>query len=341
MAKAKKKKKKSGRRPAGRRRGLFAFAVLLVLVLLGAGLFVALKGEGERPIAGQIQAVAGRKGTGAGEMESPRGIAVGPDGDVVVADMMNNRVLRFGADGVFKSVIGKPTAIKGKARAGELEEPSGVAVDRQGFVYVADTWNGRIQKFDPKGKQVAEYGGVKYTFYSPRNVAVDLQGNIYVADTGNSQVKVIDPNGKLVKSVGMKGNGGEGFNEVFGLAINSKGELFAADPGNRRIHKFGPGPDFKFLKEKKVPGWQLNPPVWPHLAVDAQDHVIAVDNGGKKLWVYDSELNYLGTVGAPAGLEGVGSPMGIAAASDGGLWLSDAGANRLVKLAPLNFPAKR
>jgi DNA-binding beta-propeller fold protein YncE len=340
MAKAKKKKKKGSRR-AGSRRGLWAFMVLLLLVLLAVGAFFVLKGEGERPIAGQIQAVAGRKGNGPGQMESPRGMAVGPDGDVIVADMMNNRVLRFGSDGAFKSVIGRPTAVKGKAKAGELEEPSGVAVDGQGFVYVADTWNGRIQKFDPKGRQVAEFGGARYTFYSPRNVALDKQGNIYVADTGNSQIKVIDPNGKLIKAVGTKGNGGEGFNEVFGLAINSKGELFAADPGNRRIHKFGPGPDFKFLKEKKVPGWQLNPPVWPHLAVDAQDHIFAVDNGGKKLWVYDSELNYLGTVGGPAGLEGVGSPMGIATAPDGGIWLSDAGANKLVKLAPLNIPAKR
>jgi DNA-binding beta-propeller fold protein YncE len=339
MAKAK-KKKKSSRRPAGRRRGLWAFMVLLLLVVLAAAAFVALKGEGERPIAGQIQAVAGRKGSGAGEMESPRGIAVAPNGDVVVADMMNNRVLRFSADGVFKSVIGRPTAVKGKPKAGELEEPSGVAVDNQGFVYVADTWNGRIQKFDPSGKQVGEFGGLRYTFYSPRNVAVDRPGNIYVADTGNSQVKVINPEGKLVKAVGMKGNGGEGFNEVFGLAINSKGELFAADPGNKRIHKFGPGPDYKFLKEKKVAGWQLNAPVWPHLAIDAQDHVIAVDSGGKKLWVYDSELNYLGTVGAPTGLEGVGSPMGIAVAADGGLWISDAGANKLVKLAPLNIPVK-
>jgi DNA-binding beta-propeller fold protein YncE len=341
MAKAKKKKKRSSRR--GSRRGLWAFMVLIVLVLLllGAAAFVALKGEGEKAIAGQIQAVAGRKGKGAGEMESPRGIAVGPNGDVLVADMMNNRVLRFGKDGHFKSVIGRPTAIKGKAKAGELEEPSGVAVDGQGNVYVADTWNGRIQKFDPSGRQVGEYGGARYTFYSPRNVAVDRQGNVYVADTGNSQIKVIDPSGKLIKAVGSKGSGGEGFNEVFGLAINSKGELFAADPGNKRIHKFGPGPDFKFLKEKKVAGWQLNSPSWPHLTVDAQDHVIAVDNAGKKLWVYDSELNYLGTVGAPNGLEGVGSPMGIAAAADGGIWLSDAGANKLVELAPLNFPVKR
>jgi tripartite motif-containing protein 71 len=342
MAKPKKKKKKSARSGSrkGSRRGLWAFLMLIALVIVVAGAFMALKGEGERPIAYQVQATAGHKGSGNGEMESPRGIAVGPTGDVLVTDMMNNRVLRFGADGSFKAALGRPTAVKGKPKPGELEEPSGVAVDTQDNVYVADTWNGRIQKFDPKGKQVAEFGGPRYAFYSPRNVAVDRQGDIYVADTGNSQVKVIDPNGRLIKAVGMKGSSGGSFNEVFGLAVDSKGDLFVADPGNKRVHKFGPGPDFPFLKDKKIPGWQLNPPTWPHLAVDAQDHLLVVDGGGRKLWAYDDDLNYLGTVGAPSGMDGVASPMGIAFASDGGVWLSDAGANKLLKLAPLNFPAK-
>ncbi len=341
MAKSKKKKKSSRGRRKGGRRGLWVFATLIVLVLLAVGAFMALKGEGERNLPAQISGQAGHKGSGAGEMESPRGVAVAPNGDVVVADMMNNRVLRFDSNGQFKAVIGRPTAIKGKGKPGELEEPSGVAVDAQDNVYVADTWNGRIQKFDAKGKPVAEFGGNRYAFYSPRNVAMDAQGNLYVADTGNSVVKVINPDGKLIKAVGGKGSGGGLFNEVFGLAIDAKGELFVADPGNRRVHKFGPGPDYPFLKDKKIPGWQLNSPVWPHIAIDPQGHLLVVDGGGRKLWAYDSDLNYLGTVGAPNGMEGVGNPMGIAFAPDGGVWLSDSGANKLVKLGPLSFPAKK
>lgn len=341
MAKPKKKKKsaRGGRKHS--RRGLWAFLILIALVIAAAAAFMGLKGEGEKPLPSQIAGVAGHKGSGAGEMESPRGVAVGKNGDVYVADMMNNRVLHFDANGQFKSVIGRPTAIKGKGKPGELEEPSGVAVDAQDNVYVADTWNGRIQKFDAKGKPVAEYGGARYSFYSPRNVALDASGNLYVADTGNSAVKVINPDGKLIKAVGGKGSGGGLFNEVFGMAIDAKGELFVADPGNRRIHKFGPGPDYPFLKERKIPGWQLNSPVWPHIAVDGQGHLLVVDGGGRKLWAYDSELNYLGTVGAPNGMEGVGNPMGIAFAADGSVWLSDSGANKLVKLGPLSFPVKK
>jgi tripartite motif-containing protein 71 len=338
---AAKKKKKAPRRAAKSRRGLWAFLILAALAAGGAAAALLMKGETEQAIAAQPQLSAGRKGSGAGELESPRGLAVAPDGDVLVADMMNNRVQRFGADGQYKGQIGRPTAVKGKAKPGELEEPSGVAVDGEGNVYVADTWNGRIQKFDAKGKVLSEVGGARYSFYSPRNVAVDRAGNLYVADTGNSQVKVIDPQGRLIKAVGGKGSGGGTFNEVFGVAVNSKGELFVADPGNKRLHKFGPGPDFPFIKEKKVAGWQLNPPVWPHLAVDAQDRILAVDGPGKKLWAYDSDLNYLGTVGSPNGMEGVGNPLGLAVAADGSVWLSDSAANKLLKLAPLNIPAKR
>jgi len=209
MAKPKKKNKTSRGGRKGGRRGLWAFLIVIVLVLVAVGAFMGLKGEGEKPLAGQIAGTAGRKGAGSGELESPRGVAVASNGDVIVADMMNNRVQRFDANGQFKQTYGKPTAVKGKAKAGELEEPSGVAVDAQDNVYVADTWNGRIQKFDAKGKPVAEFGGARYSFYSPRNVTVDGQGNLYVADTGNSQVKVINPDGKLIKAVGGKGSDAE------------------------------------------------------------------------------------------------------------------------------------
>jgi DNA-binding beta-propeller fold protein YncE len=344
MATKKKKASRTGRarrraRPGGRGRRVLLF--LLLLFVLGglAGSVWLLKGDKpEIPIPSGVALSVGTRGSGNGALDSPRGIAIGPEGDVFVADLSNGRIVVFGKDGAFKRNLGRAGAEAGKAKAGEFNEPSGVAVAPDGSLWVADAWNGRVQHLSGDGKPLGEYGGSKYSFYSPRNVAVDRAGNVYVADTGNSMVKIIDGGGRIIRQLGGRGSGNGQFNEVFGLALNAAGEIFAADPGNRKIHKFSPLPAAEFVKAVKVPGWQVNPPFWPHLACDAQGFVYAVDSGGRRIWVYDSDLKYRGTLGGPAG-ELFATPLGLAFAPDGALWVSDVAANRLIKLAPFSVPA--
>src|SRR5207244_308792 len=93
--------------------------------------------------------------------------------------------------------------------------PGGLAVDKTGNVYVADTWNHRIQVFDSNGKFLRKWGGFvnlsdpagaadadKDTkFFGPRGVAVGPDGNIYVTDTGNKRMHIFDPTGKLVRKI--------------------------------------------------------------------------------------------------------------------------------------------
>ena len=333
------KKRKPARRQAkGRgRRVLMMLSVLAVLVAGVAALVLLNRQQAEVPVQAAVALSAGSHGAGPGNLDSPRGLSVAPNGDVYVADLLNGRVSVFGPNGAFKQAFGRMDVDPAKPQPGEFKEPSGVAVGPDGTVYVADAWNGRVQKFDAKGKVLGEYGGVRYSFYSPRNVAVDRAGNLYVADTGNSAVKVIDPSGKVIRILGGKGSGGGKFNEVFGVAVNSRGEVFVADPGNKRIHKFSASGDF--LKDRKVPGWQTAAPFWPMLAVDAQDLVWAVDSGNRKLWVFDSELKYRGTLGGAQGGDLFSSPMGLGFAPDGSLWVSDMNANKLLKLNPPTVPA--
>jgi DNA-binding beta-propeller fold protein YncE len=322
MATKKKKSKASKRKPArrsGRGRRFLMLALLLLLLGGGAAAVFMLKGpQPEVAVAASVAQTAGSKGAGNGNLDSPRGLGVAPDGSVYVADLSNGRIAVFGPDGAFKRNFGKLGPEPGKGKPGEFNEPSGVAVGPDGTVYVADAWNGRIQKLSPDGKPLGEYGGARYSFYSPRNVAVDRNNNVYVADTGNSRVRVIDPNGKVIKDLGGRGSGGGQFNEVFGVAVNSRGG--------------------DFVKDVKVPGWQTASPFWPHVAVDAQDNVYAVDPGNRKIWAYDSDLKYLGTLGGPAG-ELFAGPLGLGFAPDGHLWVSDQANNRLLKLAPFDLPA--
>lgn len=331
------KKKKVSKKKKSRRRGLMVLAVmgLIVGAIVAAG--VLMRPKKEVPVQAQILARFGAKGAGPGQMDSPRGAAMDKAGNVYVADLGNSRINKYSRDGAFLLSIGKHGLEQGKNGPGEFREPSGVAVDSEGRVYVADSWNGRIQKFDAKGHFLAEFGGPRYGFYSPRNVAVDQAGNFYVADTGNSVVKAYNPAGGLIKEVGGRGKGGGRFDEVFGIAVNSKGEIFVADPNNRRVHKFSALPEAKFLKDIKVPGWQEQSPFWPHLAADSSDRIYAADNANRKIWVYSSELAYLGTIGGQPGKELFGNPCGIAA-SGAELAVADLGNNQVVRLGNIVVP---
>lgn len=316
--------------------------VLLGLVLLAGGLATVVVMTREEPLkslGGQVSLTFGEAGSAAGQLQSPRGVAVDPQGNSYVVDLGNSRINKYGPDGAFLSSWGKRGDNPPKSRPGDFNEPSGVAVLPSGEVLVADTWNGRIQKFTAQGKFLAEYGGVQYGFYSPRNVACDKAGNFYVADTGNSKIQVFSPQGVLIKVLGERGQSSGKFDEVFGLAINSRGEVYAADPGNQRINHFSALPEGKFLGQRKVPGWKRSSPFWPQLAVDSADRVYAVDSANRQIWVYDAGLNYLGTLGGQPGKEYFASPLGISFEPGGSMLVVDKDRNSLIRLKPIVFPA--
>jgi DNA-binding beta-propeller fold protein YncE len=340
MAVKSKKKKLVPRKPRPKKSksGLVALAVLILLAAGLATLVLTLREVPVPSLAAQVAVTFGESGTGPGQLQSPRLDAVDAAGDVYVVDLGNSRINKYSPEGKFLLSWGKKGTNPPNAKPGEFDEPSGVAVDPSGDVLVADAWNGRIQKFDPDGKFLQEYAGTAYGFYSPRNVASDRQGNLLVADTGNSKVQIFSPAGLRLKTLGERGTSEGKFSEVFGVAVNSKGEIFAADPGNRRIHHYGPLPDARFLGDLKVPGWKRNAPFWPALAFDSADRLYAVDSGNRQIWVYDASLKPLGTVGGQPGHDYFASPVGLAMTRGDEMVVVDMGKSAVVKFKPLAFP---
>ena len=133
-------------------------------------------------------------GSGSGQFNTPRGIAVDSSGNVYVADAGNNRVEKFSSGGTFIATWGSYGAGNGN-----FSSPRGVAVDSAGNVYVADGNNNRVEKFTGMGTYVSQLGCAsgacssgagKGEFNSPYGVAVDSSGNVYVADGGNNRVEL-------------------------------------------------------------------------------------------------------------------------------------------------------
>ena len=126
--------------------------------------------------------VLGTAGSEPGQFQSPREVAVAADGSLYVADLMNHRIQHLSPSGQVLQVWGTYASIAaGAAPGGTFNEPWGVAVGPDGSVYVADTWNYRIQKFTADGQFVSMWGyfgqgDTPDAFYGPRGIAVDAKG---------------------------------------------------------------------------------------------------------------------------------------------------------------------
>ncbi len=151
--------------------------------------------------------VIGSPGSEPGQFQNPRDIALAPDDTLYVADTSNNRIQHLAADGSVLQVWGSFADIsKGEAPGGTFYEPWGIAVGVDGSVYVADTWNHRIQKFTADGQFVTMWGyfgqaETPFAIWGPRDIAIDSKGHLFVTDTGNKRVVVYDADGNSINSI--------------------------------------------------------------------------------------------------------------------------------------------
>jgi len=202
-------------------------------------------------------------GTGsAARFYSPYGAAVDANGNVYVADRFVYTIRKVTPSGVVTTLAGKAGfsgSTDGTGSAARFSQPSGVAVDGNGNVYVADTNNYTIRKVTPAGVvttlagSAGNFGSTDGTgsaarFNQPGDVTVDVNGNIYVADTGNHTIRKVTPAGvvtTLAGSAGMTGSAdGTGsaarFNFPGGVAVDGNGNVYVSDSENFTLRKITP-----------------------------------------------------------------------------------------------------
>jgi predicted membrane-bound mannosyltransferase/DNA-binding beta-propeller fold protein YncE len=297
----------------------------------------------------EADAVFGAAGTEPGQLNAPRGLATAPDGSLYVADSRNHRIQHFASDGKLIEAWGTfADASKQDAPAGTFNEPWGVAVGPDGAVYVSDTWNHRIQKFSADGQPLAmwgQYGGSESTdtFWGPRGIAVDSGGQVYVADTGNKRILVFDSDGNYITQFGGPGLEPGQFDEPVGIAVDGQGDVYVTDTWNQRVQVFAPGADglsYIPLLQWAINGWYgQSVDNKPFIAVDEARRVFVSDPDGYRIIEFDGTsgafLQLWGDIGDdPASFR---LPSGVALDSQGRLWASDSGNNRLMRFTP---PAK-
>ena len=183
----------------------------------------------------------GSNGTGNGQFDRPNGIALDSTGNIFVVENYNHRVQKFNSSGVYQSKIGALITSSSSAN-GSFNTPSDVAMfPSNGNVYVVDTGNNRIQKFNSSLTwvwSVGSTGSGNSQFNTPRRLAIDASENIYVTDAVNHCVKKFDSSGSFLLKFGTNGTGTGQFTTPYGIAVDSAFNVFVTD-NNSRVQKFG------------------------------------------------------------------------------------------------------
>ena len=164
-------------------------------------------------------------------LDAPMDVAVSSD-RIVIANSGNGKIYVAELNGVF---IREWTTLLG----GDLlaSDPRGVALDSQGFIYVADYANHKVKKFNENGDLIYWWGG-STVFNYPWDVYVDAYDYIYVSDYNNHRIQKFDSEGAPITSFGVHGTGdGEFINQVY-VYENGAGKAYVSDGGNTRIQKW-------------------------------------------------------------------------------------------------------
>ncbi|GIV97888.1 MAG: hypothetical protein KatS3mg057_2545 [Herpetosiphonaceae bacterium] len=289
-----------------------------------------------------------------GDLVDPRGMTVGPDGRIYIADGPANRV-------VIIDVSGEITAIE-SAGDDSLNEPSGVAVDQQGNIYISNTWLARIDKFSPTGEHLGSWGegatdfggGRRATstggtregneaaplgFFGPRGLAIDSEGNVYIADTGNKRIVVTDTDGNFRYQWGTAGAAPGQFNEPTSVAVGPDGRVYVADSWNGRVQVFERGIDGRIVPTPvmtiDIRGWAPNTYYDPALAVGPGGLLAVTVPERHEVRLFNREGQMLLAWGGQGADDAsLDFPSGIAFSPDGLLYVAEKGNLRVSVFRP-------
>ncbi len=185
-------------------------------------------------------AVVARFGTGS--LGRPGGIAIDRQRNrLYAADAKESRIAVFDIRTLaLIGYLGGPSKSENHEK-GTFSGPTNVAVDRQGNIYIADTFNCRVQILNPAGKFLRAFGTQgdrPGEFIRPKGIAIDSEGHVYVADAEFNNFQVFSPEGQPLLAVGTLGSAPGEFSLITGLHIDSEDRIYTTEMFTGRIQVF-------------------------------------------------------------------------------------------------------
>ena len=173
----------------------------------------------------------GTYGNGPLQFDHPVGIAVHPHSKkIYITDALNHRVQVLNENLKFCKTFGSYGS-----GDGQFNNPRGVSVDSCGTVYVADTFNCRVQVFSADGEYIRQFENKNNS--NLNGIALDSNNLIYISDEGNN-VSVFTSEGHFLRSFGEPGNDLGQFNRPTGITVSRDGVIYVSDQTNSRIQVF-------------------------------------------------------------------------------------------------------
>ena len=306
-------------------------AALVFLLVAGAGLGCS---PSRSPQSADLSSrlferveVIGLRGTGFGQLNKPRSLALDTNDNVYVADM-TGRVQKFSPQGQALAFWRLPET--------DLGKPKGMCRDRAGNIVVVEPHYQRVNHFTPEGRLVEQWGTrgqAAGQLTLPRAVAVNARGDIFVSEyTTVDRVQGFSAeNRKPMVCFGSPGTGQGEFNRAEGIGIGPDDRIYVADSCNHRLQIFSAAG--QWLKTYGSAGRGLGQLSYPYdVCVDAEGRQYVCEFGNSRIQIFDAAnrpLEILGGVGSEPGK--LNNPWSLALDSRGNLYVADSGNHRVQK----------
>jgi len=213
-----------------------------------------------------------------------------------------------------------------------------LATDSSNNIYIADTGNHRVEKFDSSGNYITQWGsagsanGQFSSLSSPFGIAVDSSNNILVIDTGNYRIQKFDSNGNFLNKFGSFGTGVGGLGTPYGIAIDPiNNSIYVTDNYNNKVLKYDSSGNFLFQWGSAGAGNGQFAGI-RGIAVDAAGNVYTTEITNNRVQKFTSAGTYItqwGTTGTGNGQ--LKSPYGITVDAAGYIYVTDNGNQRVQK----------